>query len=339
MIRCEALTKTYLSGARELTVLNGITFEVEAGGFVAVVGPSGSGKSTLLALLAGLDRATGGRVLHHLKSFGGGKRNAILMSGFQAAGTRGAALLAGQRQLRVGEEMRHALSEILREHHLDDPDLQDKIITVTEVRISPDLRNATAFVMPLGGTDAEKTVQALNRAAKDAEADYLATGLNLDDTAQSILMDIARGDVEIVMQQHHSSWSPEQALRTVEDALTRTGGKVDAILANNSGMALGAVKAVGNAGLAKVFIAGADADAANVNFVCQGKQTIEVLKDIQPLATTAAANETITAARAWIAGSRAWIRASASSQTSTAVRSPRRMRSARSAAVTGRVIP
>ncbi len=61
--------------------------------------------------------------------------------------------------------MRHALSEILREHHLDDPDLHDKIITVTEVRISPDLRNATAFVMPLGGTDTEKTVQALNRAS------------------------------------------------------------------------------------------------------------------------------------------------------------------------------
>ena len=72
---------------------------------------------------------------------------------------------AGQRQLRVGEEMRHALSEILREHHLDDPDLHDKIITVTEVRISPDLRNATAFVVPLGGSDADKIVQALNRAA------------------------------------------------------------------------------------------------------------------------------------------------------------------------------
>lgn len=52
-------------------------------------------------ILAASGMATGGRVLHHLKSFGGGKRNAILMSGFQAAGTRGAALLAGQRQLRV----------------------------------------------------------------------------------------------------------------------------------------------------------------------------------------------------------------------------------------------
>ena len=99
---------------------------------------------------------------------------------------------------------------------------------------------------------------------------------------------VARGDIEIVMKQNHSAWSPEQALKTVEDALTRTGGHVDAILANNSGMARGAVQAVTAAGLSHVFIAGADADAANVNFVCEGKQTIEVLKDIQPLARTAA---------------------------------------------------
>ncbi|MBL0213553.1 MAG: substrate-binding domain-containing protein [Myxococcales bacterium] len=99
---------------------------------------------------------------------------------------------------------------------------------------------------------------------------------------------VARGDVEIILQQNHSAWSPEQALRTVEDALTRSGGKIDAILANNSGMARGAVQAVQNAGLTNVFIAGADADAANINFVCQGKQSIEVLKDIAPLARTAA---------------------------------------------------
>jgi D-xylose transport system substrate-binding protein len=99
---------------------------------------------------------------------------------------------------------------------------------------------------------------------------------------------VARGDVTIVARQDHSSWSPEQALRTVEDALARVGGRIDAILANNSGMARGAVQAVAAAGLDGVFIAGADADAANVNFVCQGKQTIEVLKDIAPLAQTAA---------------------------------------------------
>ena len=99
---------------------------------------------------------------------------------------------------------------------------------------------------------------------------------------------IARGEVTIALEQSHSAWSPEQALRTVEDALTRTNKHIDAILANNSGMARGAVQALAAAGKSGVFIAGADADAANVDFVCQGKQSIEVLKDIQPLAETAA---------------------------------------------------
>ncbi|MEO8029870.1 MAG: ABC transporter ATP-binding protein [Gemmatimonadota bacterium] len=62
MIVCQALSKTYRSGDRELTVLKDITFEIESGGFVAIVGPSGSGKTTLLGLLAGLDRPSTGTV-------------------------------------------------------------------------------------------------------------------------------------------------------------------------------------------------------------------------------------------------------------------------------------
>jgi putative ABC transport system ATP-binding protein len=62
MLSCDALTRTYVSGGREIAVLKNITFDLEAGGFLAIVGPSGSGKSTLLGLLAGLDRATSGRV-------------------------------------------------------------------------------------------------------------------------------------------------------------------------------------------------------------------------------------------------------------------------------------
>jgi putative ABC transport system ATP-binding protein len=63
ILRCESLARTYDSGGREITVLRDITFELEAGGFLAVTGPSGSGKSTLLGLLAGLDRPTRGRVV------------------------------------------------------------------------------------------------------------------------------------------------------------------------------------------------------------------------------------------------------------------------------------
>jgi len=70
-----------------------------------------------------------------------------------------------QRQLRVGEEIRHALARILARHELRDPELTDVNITVTEVRISPDLKSATAFVSPFGGGDATVLARACGRAA------------------------------------------------------------------------------------------------------------------------------------------------------------------------------
>jgi putative ABC transport system ATP-binding protein len=63
ILKSESLARTYVSGAREITVLTDITFELAAGAFLAISGPSGSGKSTLLGLLAGLDRPTRGRVV------------------------------------------------------------------------------------------------------------------------------------------------------------------------------------------------------------------------------------------------------------------------------------
>jgi D-xylose transport system substrate-binding protein len=101
---------------------------------------------------------------------------------------------------------------------------------------------------------------------------------------------IDKGDVKIVVQKNHESWSPDQALKTTEDAIAKTKGDIQAILANNSGMARGAVQAVQAAKLGDkhIFIAGSDADAANVNWVCEGKQSIEVLKAIKPLAEKAA---------------------------------------------------
>ena len=72
---------------------------------------------------------------------------------------------AGQRQRRVGEELRHLIARILREGDCRDPVLRDASITVSEVRISPDLRNATVYVMPLGGVGAGEILPALRRAA------------------------------------------------------------------------------------------------------------------------------------------------------------------------------
>ena len=69
-----------------------------------------------------------------------------------------------QRQLRAGELIRHALMDIFSREEFADPDLAGKSITVTEVRISPDLRNATAFCAPLGGDEMAKTIAGLNRA-------------------------------------------------------------------------------------------------------------------------------------------------------------------------------
>ena len=70
-----------------------------------------------------------------------------------------------QRQLRVGEELRHALARVLARGELRDPQLADVSLTVTEVRVSPDLKNATAFVVPLGGGEMAAVIDALNHAA------------------------------------------------------------------------------------------------------------------------------------------------------------------------------
>ena len=68
-----------------------------------------------------------------------------------------------QRRLRVGEELRHALSGILRRGECRDPALRDASVAVTEVRLGSDLRNATVFVMPLGGANASEIVAGLKR--------------------------------------------------------------------------------------------------------------------------------------------------------------------------------
>ncbi len=71
-----------------------------------------------------------------------------------------------QRQLRAGELIRHALVDILREHDFTDPDLEGVSVTVSEVRMTSDLKHAICFIAPLGGGQAPEVVKAMNRHAK-----------------------------------------------------------------------------------------------------------------------------------------------------------------------------
>jgi ribosome-binding factor A len=79
---------------------------------------------------------------------------------------RASAAGGSQRQLRVGETVRHAVADILSHGSVHDPDLEGHIVTVPEVRMSPDLKLATIYVMPLGGRDTEIVIAALERNKK-----------------------------------------------------------------------------------------------------------------------------------------------------------------------------
>jgi D-xylose transport system substrate-binding protein len=95
--------------------------------------------------------------------------------------------------------------------------------------------------------------------------------------------------VKIVLKQYHPGWSPKAAMETTENVLTQNKNDIQAILANNSGMAHGAVQALEEQKLTgKVFVAGADADLAAIQNIVAGKQQFEVQISIQEMAKKAA---------------------------------------------------
>jgi D-xylose transport system substrate-binding protein len=97
--------------------------------------------------------------------------------------------------------------------------------------------------------------------------------------------------LKLVVEQSHEGWSTDKAMATTENALTKYKNNIDAFICNNSGMARGVVAALDAQGLAsidKVFVAGSDADLTNIQYVAQGKQTVEIWKKVKPLAETAA---------------------------------------------------
>ena len=101
----------------------------------------------------------------------------------------------------------------------------------------------------------------------------------------------ANPDLKLVTDQSHEGWSPDKAMATTENLLTKLGNKIDAVICNNSGMARGVIAALDAQGLAsaeKIFVAGSDADLVNIQYVAQGKQAVDIWKKIDPLAESAA---------------------------------------------------
>lgn len=129
-------------------------------------------------------------------------------------------------------------------------------------------------------------------APTDPNADFLRAG-------QQEVLDAAikKGDIKIVGEEYTEGWKPEVAQRNMEQILTRSGGKVDAVVASNDGTAGGVIAALASRGLKGVPVSGQDGDHAALNRVALGTQTVSVWKDSRDLGREAA-----TAALAMAAG-------------------------------------
>ena len=100
---------------------------------------------------------------------------------------------------------------------------------------------------------------------------------------------IDKGDIKVAGNQYTDGWLPANAQRNMEQILTATNNKVDAVVASNDGTAGGAVAAHAAQGLAgKVPVSGQDADRAALNRVARGQQTVSVWKDARELGKKAA---------------------------------------------------
>jgi D-xylose transport system substrate-binding protein len=148
------------------------------------------------------------------------------------------------------------------------------------------------------------TSDAFKVGSMQAEAAVKATGgkgnyiILKGQSGHSVVAEIMKGihsvldkypDIKIVVEKNHDAWSPTLAMATTENALTLYKNNIAAVLANNSGMANGAVQALQAQKLTgKVFVAGSDADLAAIKNIVAGKQQFEVMLDIEGLARTAA---------------------------------------------------
>lgn len=138
----------------------------------------------------------------------------------------------------------------------------------------------------------------------DANANFLREG-----QGEVLAEAIKKGDVKIVGEEFTPGWKPENAQKNMEQILTKNGNKVDAVIAQNDGMAGGAIAALTAKGLKGIPVSGQDGDLAALNRVALGQQTVSVWKNSIDLGTAAAsaavelsAGKPVTGAAPWAGG-------------------------------------
>lgn len=135
----------------------------------------------------------------------------------------------------------------------------------------------------------------------DPNADFLRGG-------QQEIIDAAvkKGDIKIVGEEYTDGWKPEVAQKNMEQIITKTGGKIDAVVASNDGTAGGVVAALSAKGMKGIPVSGQDGDHAALNRVALGTQTVSVWKDARDLGKDAAAAAVSLAAGDKVAGATSW---------------------------------
>ncbi len=117
---------------------------------------------------------------------------------------------------------------------------------------------------------------------------------------------IKKGDIKIVGEEYTDGWKPEVAQKNMEQIITKTGGKIDAVVASNDGMAGGVVAALTAKGIKGIPVSGQDGDHAALNRVAMGSQTVSVWKDARDLGRDAASAAVSLAKGQKVAGAKEW---------------------------------
>ncbi|MDO8774043.1 MAG: D-xylose ABC transporter substrate-binding protein [Burkholderiaceae bacterium] len=135
----------------------------------------------------------------------------------------------------------------------------------------------------------------------DPNANFLREGQQ-----EIIAAAVKKGDIKIVGEEYTEGWKPEVAQKNMEQIVTKTGGKIDAVVASNDGTAGGVVAALSAKGIKGIPVSGQDGDFAALNRVALGSQTVSVWKDARDLGLQAAQAAVTLGGGKKVAGATSW---------------------------------